>query len=216
MPDLDELAPDQQLALRSAAANLREDFEGIFGRETIERFLASSYDQFAHRSSVANFLPLMAERFARMRLKALAKVEGKHDDGIPVVLFLCTHNAGRSQMALGWFNRLAGDRAVAWSGGSEPGDEVNPAAVAAMAEVGIDIAREFPKPWTDEIVRAADVVVTMGCGDACPIFPGKHYVDWELDDPHGKGVEAVRPIRDQIERRVRNLLDEIAVPAEGN
>jgi protein-tyrosine-phosphatase len=214
MPDLDQLAPDQQLALRSAAANLREDFAGIVGRETIERFLASSYDQFAHRSSIANFLPLLAERFARMRLKALAKVEGRHDDGIPIVLFLCTHNAGRSQMALGWFNRLAGDRAVAWSGGSEPGDEVNPAAVAAMAEAGIDIAREFPKPWTDEIVRAADIVVTMGCGDACPIFPGKRYVDWELDDPHGRGVEAVRPIRDEIERRVRTLLDGLAVPAE--
>jgi protein-tyrosine-phosphatase len=214
MPDLDALAPDQQLALRSAAANLREDFEAIFGRETIERFLASSYDQFAHRSSIANFLPLIAERFARMRLKALAKVEGKHDDGIPIVLFLCTHNAGRSQMALGWFNRLAGGRAVAWSGGSEPGDEVNPAAVAAMTEVGIDITREFPKPWTDEIVRAADVVVTMGCGDACPIFPGKQYLDWELDDPHGKGVAAVRPIRDEIERQVRKLLDELAVRAE--
>jgi protein-tyrosine-phosphatase len=214
MPDLDQLAPDQQLALRSAAANLREDFEGVFGRETIERFLASSYDQFAHRSSIANFLPLIAERFARMRLKALAKVEGRHDDGVPIVLFLCTHNAGRSQMALGWFNRLAGERAVAWSGGSEPGDEVNPAAVAAMTEVGIDITREFPKPWTDEIVRAADVVVTMGCGDACPVFPGKQYLDWELDDPHGKGVEAVRPIRDEIERRVRKLLDEIAVGTE--
>ncbi|MGH8993533.1 MAG: arsenate reductase ArsC [Acidimicrobiia bacterium] len=215
MPDLDQLALDQQLALRSAAANLLDDFSGIFGQETIERFLASSYDQFAHRSSVTNFLPLMAERFARMRLKALAKVEGRHDDGIPIVLFLCTHNAGRSQMALGWFNRLAGGRAVAWSGGSEPGDEVNPSAVAAMAEAGIDIAREFPKPWTDEIVRAADVVVTMGCGDACPIFPGKQYVDWELDDPHGRGVDAVRPIRDEIEGRVRKLLDELAVRAEG-
>jgi arsenate reductase (thioredoxin) len=213
MPDLETLGPDQRLALRTAAASLRTDFEGIFGQETIERFLASSYDQFAHRSSVANFLPLMAERFARMRLKALAKVEGKHDDGIPIVLFLCTHNAGRSQMALGWFNHLAGDRAVAWSGGSEPGDEVNPSAVAAMAEAGINIAREFPKPWTDEIVRAADVVVTMGCGDACPVFPGKRYVDWELDDPHGKGVGAVRPIRDEIERRVRRLLDELAVRA---
>ncbi len=156
----------------------------------------------------------MAERFARMRLKALAKVEGKHDDGIPIVLFLCTHNAGRSQIAPGWFNRLAGDRAVAWSGGSEPGDEVNPAAVAAMAEVGIDIAREFPKPWTDEIVRAADVVVTMGCGDACPLFPGQQYQDWELDDPHGQSLEAVRPIRDEIERRVRELLDKLAVRTE--
>jgi len=131
----------------------------------------------------------------------------------PVVLFLCVHNAGRSQMALGWFTHLAGDRAVAWSGGSEPGDEVNPAAIAAMQEVGIDISREFPKRWTDEIVQAADVVVTMGCGDACPVFPGKRYDDWELEDPARQGIEAVRPIRDEIEQRVRTLLDELDVPA---
>ena len=130
---------------------------------------------------------------------------------IPTVLFLCTHNAGRSQMALGWFNHLAGDDAVGWSGGSEPGTEINPAAVAVMAEVGIDIRQEFPKPWTEEIVRAADVVVTMGCGDACPVFPGKRYLDWELDDPAGQGVDAVRPIRDDIERRVRGLLAELQV-----
>ena len=131
----------------------------------------------------------------------------------PTVLFLCVHNAGRSQMALGWFNHLAGDRAVAWSGGSEPGPAVNPVAVAAMAEVGIDIAREFPKPWTDEMVRAADVVVTMGCGDACPFFPGIRYEDWALDDPHGRWIEAVRPIRDEIERRVRTLLSDLGVTA---
>jgi protein-tyrosine-phosphatase len=185
----------------------------MFGQETIERFLATSYDQFADRAHFNHFLPLMAERFARQRLKALAKVEGKHDDGLPIVLFLCTHNAGRSQMALGWFNRLAGDGAVAWSGGSEPGIEVNPAAVEAMAEVGIDITEEYPKPWTDEIVRAADVVVTMGCGDACPLFPGKRYEDWELEDPYGQGVEVVRPIRDDIEQRVRKLLDELGIPS---
>ena len=115
-------------------------------------------------------------------------------------------------MALGWFNHLAGDRAVAWSGGSEPGNEVNPAAIAAMAEVGIDITGEFPKPWTDEIVQAADVVVTMGCGDACPLFPGKRYEDWELEDPAGQGVEAVRPIRDEIGRRVRALLSSSTLP----
>ena len=124
----------------------------------------------------------------------------------PTVLFLCVHNAGRSQMAMGWFRHLAGDRAVVWSGGSEPGIEVNPSAIAAMAEVGIDISDEFPKPWTDEIVQAADVVVTMGCGDACPFFPGKRYEDWQLDDPAGMGIEAVRPIRDDIEQRVRGLL----------
>ena len=206
------LTVDRQLALRSAAARLATEFEGVFGKETIELFLTTSYDQFASRATMVTYLPIMAERFARQRLKALARVEGRADDGLPTVLFLCVHNAGRSQMALGWFNHLAGDHAVAWSGGSEPGNEVNPAAIAAMAEVGIDIASEFPKPWTDEIVRAADVVVTMGCGDACPLFPGKRYEDWELDDPAGHGVDAVRPIRDEIERRVRALLESLGVP----
>ncbi len=132
-------------------------------------------------------------------------------DNKPTVLFLCTHNAGRSQMALGFFNHLAGDRAVAWSGGSEPGDQINPAAVAAMAEVGIDITHEFPKPWTDEIVQASDVIITMGCGDTCPIFPGHRYEEWVLADPAGKPVEAVRPIRDEIELRVRALLGQLCV-----
>ena len=135
------------------------------------------------------------------------------DRGIPAVLFLCVHNAGRSQMALGWFNHLAAGRAVALSGGSEPGDEVNPAAVAAMAEVGIDISGEQPKRWTEDMVRTTDAVITMGCGDTCPFFPGKRYLDWQLEDPHGQGLEAVRPIRDEIERRVRKLLDELGVPA---
>jgi arsenate reductase (thioredoxin) len=212
MPDLDSLAPDTRLALRSAAKNLKGDFEGIFGVETIERFLQTSYDQLADRATVVSFLPLLAERFARQRLEALAKVEGKHDDGLPVVLFLCTHNAGRSQMALGWFKHFAGHLATAWSGGSEPGMEINPAAVEAMAEVGIDITGEYPKPWTDEIVRAADVVITMGCGDACPIFPGKRYEDWNLTDPAGRSVDEVRPIRDELEQRVRALLAELHVP----
>jgi arsenate reductase len=205
------LKPDQRLAVRSAAARLAEEFDGVFGTETIERFLTTSYDQFAGSATTVTYVPIMAERFARQRLKALARVEGKANDGLPTVLFLCVHNAGRSQMALGWFEHLAGDRAVAWSGGSEPVVAVNPSAVAAMAEVGIDISREFPKPWTDEIVQAADVVVTMGCGDACPLFPGTRYEDWVLDDPAGKSVEAVRPVRDEIAVRVRQLLASLGV-----
>ena len=215
MPSLEDLSPDQRHALHSAAVNLRREFDGTFGTETIEQFLASSYDLFAARARIVTFLPLMAERFARQRLKALAKVEGKAHDGLPIVLFLCVHNAGRSQMALGWFTHLAGDRAVAWSGGTEPSSEVNGAAVLAMAEVGIDIAQEFPKPWTDEIVRAADVVVTMGCGDACPLFPGTRYEDWGLSDPAGQDVAAVRPIRDDIEQRVRALLASLEVTVAG-
>jgi arsenate reductase (thioredoxin) len=207
-----DLSIDQRLAMKTAATQLLQDFDGVFGVETIERFLHSSYDQFAGRAKVPNFLPLLAERFARQRLRALAKVEGKSSDGKPTVLFLCTHNAGRSQMALGFFTHLAHDAAVAWSGGSEPGNEINAAAIAAMAERGIDISGEYPKPWTDEIVQAADVIVTMGCGDACPIFPGRRYEDWVLEDPHGQGLEVVRPIRDEIERRVRALLVELEVP----
>ncbi len=131
----------------------------------------------------------------------------------PGVLFLCVHNAGRSQMALGWFRHLAGDRAHSWSGGSEPADRVNPAAVAAMAEVGIDISGQQPMRWTEEMLGATDVVVTMGCGDACPAVPGVRYEDWPLDDPAGQGVDAVRPIRDEIERRVRALLTQLEVTA---
>lgn len=202
----ESLHTDERLALKQAAGRLADAFSGLYGSETIERFLASSFDQFADHAKVTRFLPLLAERFAHQRLQALARIEGLHEDGKPVVLFLCTHNAGRSQMALGFFQALTGDKAVAWSGGSEPGIEVNPAAIAAMAERGIDISGEFPKPWTDETVRAADVVVTMGCGDACPIFPGKRYENWDVEDPAGQGVEDVRPIRDEVERRVRSLM----------
>jgi len=131
----------------------------------------------------------------------------------PSVLFLCVHNAGRSQMAAGWLRSLAGERVTVFSGGSEPAESINQVAVAAMAEKGIDIAEAIPQPWTDEILAATDVVVSMGCGDACPVVPGKRYVDWELDDPAGKPIEEVRPIRDDIEERVRGLMAELGVEA---
>ncbi|OLT22984.1 hypothetical protein BJF81_12170 [Ornithinimicrobium sp. CNJ-824] len=130
---------------------------------------------------------------------------------VPSVLFVCVHNAGRSQMAAGWLQHLGGDRVEVRSAGSAPGDAVNPAAVQAMAEVGVDISGGIPKVLTTEAVQASDVVVTMGCGDTCPIYPGKRYEDWELDDPAGQGVEAVRPIRDEIRRRVVDLLDSLGV-----
>jgi arsenate reductase (thioredoxin) len=125
---------------------------------------------------------------------------------------LCAHNAGRFQMARGFFTHLAVDRAVAWSAGSESGNEINPVAVEAMAEVGIDITEKFPKPWTDEIVRAADVVISMGCGGACPIYPGKRYEEWALPDPAGQSLDAVRAIRDDIEEHVRRLLGDLNLP----
>ncbi|MGY9064579.1 arsenate reductase ArsC [Streptomyces murinus] len=127
----------------------------------------------------------------------------------PSVLFVCVHNAGRSQMAAAFLTHLAGDHVQVRSAGSAPADTVNPAVVAAMAESGIDISSEIPKVLTVEAVQSSDVVITMGCGDTCPVFPGKRYLDWQLPDPAGQGVEAVRPIRDEIERRVRNLLTEI-------
>ena len=130
-------------------------------------------------------------------------------DHRPNVVFLCIHNAGRSQMALGFFRHLAGDRATAWSGGSEPAERVNPVAIEAMAEVGIDIAGEAPQRWTDDGLRTADVVITMGCGDTCPFFPGVRYEDWPLADPAGQGIDAVRPIRDEVERRVRALVADL-------
>ena len=132
---------------------------------------------------------------------------------VPAVLFLCTHNAGRSQMAAGWLRHLAGSRVDVFSGGSDPGLDTNATAIEAMGEIGIDITGEYPKPWTDEIARAADVIVTMGCGDACPIFPGKRYEDWELTDPAGQPIEVVREIRDDIGQRVGALLATLKISA---
>jgi arsenate reductase (thioredoxin) len=200
----------ERMCLHSAACDLHAEFRGIFGQETIESLLVDSYDELASTATVTRWLVVGAERFARQRLQALAHAESMAKDKLLAVLFLCVHNAGRSQMALGWFNHLAGDRAIAWSGGSEPVSGINPGVLAAMAEVGIDISREFSKPWTDEFVLAADVVITMGCGDACPLLPGKHYEDWELDDPAGKTLEEIRPIRDEIRDRVSTLIEKLA------
>jgi protein-tyrosine-phosphatase len=199
----------QSNCLLNAARELHRQFRGVFGEETIRALLFSSYAELAATATIDRWLVIGAERFTRQRLRALAHAESHAAGRVPSVLFLCVHNAGRSQMALGWFTHLAGDRAIAWSGGAEPVAVVNPQAVAAMAEVGIDISPEFPKPWTDEFVLAADVVVTMGCGDACPLLPGKRYEDWALDDPSGKTIEEIRPIRDQIRDRVTDLLQRL-------
>ena len=163
----------------------------MFSRETIDAYVEESTDEFAD-SRVAEFLPLMVERFARERLRALAQAEGKMTKAVPEVLFVCVHNSGRSQMAAGLLDKLADGRVHVRSAGSEPADQLNPNAVKAMEEVGVDISKEFPKPLTDEVVRAADAVITMGCGDACPIYPGKRYEDWELEDPEDKDLETVR------------------------
>jgi arsenate reductase (thioredoxin) len=190
---------------------LCEEFAGVFGAETIHRFLCESWGAFPN-AKVRDFIPLFMQRFTRQRLRALARIEGLVSADTPMVVFLCIHNAGRSQMAAGWLKHLAGDDVEVFSGGSDPASEINPAAVEAMAEIGIDISQEFPKPWTDEVVRAAGVIVTMGCGDACPLYPGKRYLDWQVPDPAGLPVEQVRPIRDEIGRLAQALYEEL-VPA---
>jgi arsenate reductase (thioredoxin) len=214
MPSVGDLSTAQRHLIRTAAARLQGKFKGIFGPETIERYINDSLDQLLPNSEVVSFVPIFVERFAKDRLEALAKVEGKMISDKPSVMFLCVHNAGRSQMASGWLKYLSGDRVDVFSGGSEPASTVNPAAIEAMAEVGIDIRTEFPKPWTDEIIRAADVVITMGCGDACPVYPGKRYEDWVLDDPEGLDLPGVRPIRDEIRGRVEKLMAEMGIVSE--
>jgi protein-tyrosine-phosphatase len=195
-------------AVAQACTRLADDFAGTFSVETVRRYVDDSRARWAD-ARVTTYLPIMIERFARQRLRALAKVEGKAVSDLPEVLFVCVHNAGRSQMAAALLDHHAQGRVVVRSAGSTPADQVNPAVIAAMDEVGVDLSKEFPKPLTDEVVQAADVVVTMGCGDACPLFPGKRYLDWELDDPAGKGVDDVRAIRDEIDTRVRGLLAEL-------
>jgi arsenate reductase (thioredoxin) len=201
----------ERRALHGVARDLHEQFRGIFGEETIEALLHSSYAELAATATIHRWLVLSAEKFARQRLRALAHARAKAEGSAPSVLFLCVHNAGRSQMALGWFTHLAAGQAIAWSGGSEPAAQVSPDVVAAMADAGIDISAEFAKPWTEEFLLAADVVVTMGCGDACPLLPGKRYEDWEIDDPDGKTPGEIRVIRDQIKDKVTRLLQSLAL-----
>jgi protein-tyrosine-phosphatase len=207
-PRLEELPLEFQVQVRKSARVLHERWKGRMNVETIERFLIESLDLLKN-SKVLTWTPVIAERMTNDRLRALVRLDTAPTDLNPSVLFLCVHNAGRSQMAAGFMRQLAGDQVDVFSGGSEPAAALNAAVVEAMAEKGVDISREVPQPWADEVVRAADVIVTMGCGDACPVYPGKRYVDWELDDPAGRSVDEVRPIRDEVERRVRALLGEL-------
>jgi arsenate reductase len=191
---------------------LTAEFAGVFSTGTVERFMAESLEALSG-SRLKDFVPLFVHRFARERLRALGQAEGAIEKAVPEVLFVCVQNAGRSQIAAGLLDKLAAGRVHVRSGGSAPADQINPNVVEAMNEVGIDISKEFPKPMTDEVVRAADVVITMGCGDACPIYPGKRYEDWEVGDPADEDLETVRRIRDEIAERVRELLNEL-MPGE--
>jgi arsenate reductase len=203
-----QLDPFSRRSFATAIEQLAQEFQGVFSLETVERYVAESISRMSG-ARVVDFLPLFVHRFARERLRALAQIEGRMAKDVPEVLFVCTHNAGRSQMAAALLDHHARGRVHVRSAGSEPAEKLNPAVVAAMDEWGIDLSREFPKPLTDEVVQAADAVITMGCGDACPIYPGTRYLDWELDDPAGRPVEQVRAIRDEIDRRVQQLLEEL-------
>jgi arsenate reductase (thioredoxin) len=202
------LDPVTQNHVRQAAEALADEFSGVFSKETIARYIAESVDLLG-TGRVNVFVPVLAHRFARERLKALAQADGMIAKDQPEVLFVCVHNAGRSQMAAGLLALRSGGRIHVRSAGSAPASEINPAVIEAMSEVGVDMAQEYPKPLTDEVVRAADVVITMGCGDACPIYPGKRYEDWELADPAEQDLEAVRAIRDEIDARVNTLVAEL-------
>jgi len=202
------LDPVTQNHVHQAAERLKAEFAGVFSVETIERYIGESLDMLGN-ARINVFVPVLAHRFARERLRALAQAEHLVTTDAPEVLFVCVHNAGRSQMAAGLVKLRSDGRIHVRSAGSTPADEINPAVVEAMSEVGVDLGEEFPKPLTDEFVRAADVVITMGCGDACPIYPGKRYEDWQLDDPAGQDLDAVRVIRDDIDARVQTLIGEL-------
>jgi arsenate reductase (thioredoxin) len=206
------LDPITRAHVEKAAEALQDEFAGTFSRETIARFIAESVDMLGE-SKIAIYVPVLAHRFARERLKALGQAEGLITKEQPEVLFVCVHNAGRSQMAAGLVALRSEGRIHVRSAGSDPGEDINPAVIEAMDELGVDLDEEFPKPLTDEVVRAADVVITMGCGDACPIYPGKKYEDWVLDDPEGQDLASVRRIRDEIDDKVRRLVDELEADA---
>lgn len=198
--------------LKRLAADLTTQFDGVFSAETIERYVLESYTGLLRTATVKAHLASRTIRFATDRLTALAQAKGAIARDVPEVLFVCEQNAGRSQMAAVVLDHLADGRVHVRSAGSAPGRDLNPAVVAVIGELGLDLTQEFPKPLTDDVVQAADVVITMGCGDACAIYPGKRYEDWELTDPAGLAIDEVRLIRDDIRGRVEALLADIVPP----
>jgi arsenate reductase len=203
------LDPATRRRIEPDLAELESEFAGIFSAETVERDISESTDQLTGARH-QQYVPIFVRRFARERLRALAQVQGAIIKDVPEVLFVCVQNAGRSQMAAALLDYHAQGRVHVRSAGSTPADQINPAVIQAMDEIGVDLSKEFPKPLTDEVTQAADVIVTMGCGDACPIYPGRRYEDWELDDPADKTVDEVRAIRDDIDGRVKTLLGELS------
>lgn len=200
--------------LHRAAERLAEHFTGLVGEETVERVVFESYAALARTAKVTSHLPPLAEKFARDRLVALAQSRGQVAKTVPEILYVCVQNSGRSQMAAAITRQLAGDRVHIRSAGSQPAADLLPGVVTVLTEAGIDLTGEFPKPLTDDVVRAADAVVTMGCGDACPLYPGKRYLDWHLTDPEGLDLDGIRTVRDEIQEHVEQLLTEL-LPSTG-
>jgi arsenate reductase len=207
-----QMSPLMRAAVDDATRRLTGRFRGVFSEETVARAVEDSYEQLGERPTVGpNFMPIFIERFARERLQAAAQAEGLVAKALPEVLFICVRNAGRSQMAAALAHELSNGQVSVRSAGSDPTEKIHPVVVEAMTEIGIDVRMEFPKPLTDEVVRAADVVITLGCGDACPIFPGKRYEDWDIADPADLPIEAVRRIRYDIHHHVTDLLDSLNI-----
>ena len=200
---------DPHEVLHRSAERLAARFDGIVNAETVERVVFESYAALLRTARITVHLPSLAARFANERLTALAQSKGVIPKAVPEVLFVCVQNSGRSQMAAALMRELGAGRVHVRSAGSEPGVDILPAVVSVMAESGIDLGDEFPKPLTDDVVRAADAVITMGCGDACPVYPGKRYLDWHLEDPAELEIEGVRRVRDEIRSHVERLLAEI-------
>jgi arsenate reductase (thioredoxin) len=207
-----QMTPLMHDALEDATRALAGRFRGVFSAETVARVVQDSYQQLGERPTVGpNFMPIFVERFARERLEAVAQTEGLIAKALPEVLFVCEHNSGRSQMAAALTHELSDGQVAVRSAGSHPTEKIDPIVVQAMSELGIDVRMEFPKPLTDEVVRAADAVVTLGCGDACPVYPGKLYEDWPVADPAGQPLDTVRRIRYDVHNHVTALLDELGI-----
>jgi protein-tyrosine-phosphatase len=204
---LDGLPP----VVQTIADRLAYRFSSHFSKETVGRYVAESYALLRERSKVTRHLPSLTSRFATERLSALATSQGSQLSETPEILFVCVHNAGRSQIAAGLLQQLAGSRVHVRTAGSEPSGFIDPQVVEVLDEIGVPVAAEFPKPLTDEVVQAADVVITMGCGDACPVYPGRRYLDWPIEDPVGRSLDEVRAIRDTINLKVVDLMASLGV-----
>ena len=210
-----ELSPVMRHCLDTTAAQLAGELRGVFSRETVTRYVERSYYQVCDRPTVGpNFLPVIIERFAREQLWAIAQADGRIEKPLPEVLFVCERNAGRSQMAACLAHHLSNGWIAVRSAGSHPDEQIDPRVVKAMAEVGLDVSTEFPKPLTDAVIQAADVVVTLGCGDACPVYPGKRYRDWPVADPAGQPLEVVRRIRYELYHHVWELIETLVSSAD--